>query len=61
MTVKLVLADDEQLVRSGLRLILEAEDDIEVVGEANDGAEARRAHAAPGPGRGAHGRPDARS
>jgi DNA-binding NarL/FixJ family response regulator len=40
MTVKLVLADDEQLVRSGLRLILEAEDDIEVVGEANDGAEA---------------------
>ena len=40
MTVKLVLADDEQLVRSGLRLILESEDDIEVVGEANDGAEA---------------------
>lgn len=39
-TVKLVLADDEQLVRSGLRLILEAEDDFEVVGEANDGAEA---------------------
>ena len=40
MTVKIVLADDEQLVRSGLRLILETEDDIEVVGEANDGAEA---------------------
>ncbi len=40
MTVRLVLADDEQLVRSGLRLILETEDDIEVVGEANDGAEA---------------------
>jgi len=40
MTVKLVLADDEQLVRSGLRLILESEDDIEVVGEAGDGAEA---------------------
>ena len=35
-----MLADDEQLVRSGLRLILEAEDDIEVVGEAGDGAEA---------------------
>ena len=35
-----MLADDEQLVRSGLRLILETEDDIEVVGEANDGAEA---------------------
>jgi DNA-binding NarL/FixJ family response regulator len=40
MTVKIVLADDEQLVRSGLKLILESEDDIEVVGEANDGAEA---------------------
>jgi DNA-binding NarL/FixJ family response regulator len=40
MTVRLVLADDEQLVRSGLRLILEAEDDFEVVGEAGDGTEA---------------------
>jgi DNA-binding NarL/FixJ family response regulator len=40
MTVKVVLADDEQLVRSGLRLILETEDDIEVVGEAGDGSEA---------------------
>jgi DNA-binding NarL/FixJ family response regulator len=40
MSVKIVLADDEQLVRSGLRLILEAEDDVEVIGEANDGAEA---------------------
>jgi DNA-binding NarL/FixJ family response regulator len=40
MSVRLVLADDEQLVRSGLRLILEAEDDFEVVGEAGDGAEA---------------------
>ncbi len=40
MSVKVVLADDEQLVRSGLRLILEAEDDIEVVGEAGNGAEA---------------------
>ncbi len=40
MTFKLVLADDEKMVRSGLRLILEAEEDLEVVGEANDGAEA---------------------
>ena len=40
MGVKVVLADDEQLVRAGLKLILEAEDDIEVVGEAGDGAEA---------------------
>ena len=40
MTVRLVLADDEQLVRSGLRLILEAEDDIEVVGEAGTAEQA---------------------
>ena len=40
MAVKVLLADDEQLVRAGLKLILEAEDDIEVVGEAGDGAQA---------------------
>jgi DNA-binding NarL/FixJ family response regulator len=39
MSIKVVLVDDEQLVRSGLRLILETEDDIEVVGEAGDGRE----------------------
>jgi DNA-binding NarL/FixJ family response regulator len=40
MTVRVLLADDEALVRAGLRMILEAEDDIEVVGEAGDGVEA---------------------
>jgi DNA-binding NarL/FixJ family response regulator len=35
--VRVVLVDDEQLVRSGLRMILESADDIEVVGEAADG------------------------
>lgn len=40
MQVKVVIVDDEQLVRVGLRMILEAEPDIEVVGEAGDGAEA---------------------
>jgi DNA-binding NarL/FixJ family response regulator len=35
-----LLADDQQLVRSGFRLILSVEDDIEVVGEAPDGAAA---------------------
>lgn len=39
MSIKVVLVDDEQMIRAGLRLILEAEDDIEVVGEAGDGAE----------------------
>ena len=40
MTISVVLADDQELVRSGFRLILEAEDDLEVVGEAGDGKEA---------------------
>ena len=35
--IRLVLADDQPLVRTGLRMILEAVDDIEVVGEAADG------------------------
>ena len=40
MSIRVLLADDEQLVRAGFRLILESEPDIEVVGEAGDGAEA---------------------
>jgi DNA-binding NarL/FixJ family response regulator len=39
MTISVVLADDQPLVRSGFRLIVEAEDDIEVAGEAGDGEE----------------------
>ncbi|RKN48446.1 DNA-binding response regulator [Micromonospora endolithica] len=38
--IKVLLADDERLVRSGFRLLLDLEDDITVVGEATDGAEA---------------------
>jgi len=38
--IRVLLADDEGLVRSGFRLLLDVEDDIEVVGEATDGAEA---------------------
>ena len=40
MTVRVLLADDEELVRAGLRMILEADPELEVVGEASDGAEA---------------------
>jgi DNA-binding NarL/FixJ family response regulator len=40
VSVRIVLADDQAMVRSGFRLILEAEGDIEVVGEAGDGDEA---------------------
>lgn len=38
--VRVLIADDQSLVRAGFRMILEAEEDIEVVGEAADGAEA---------------------
>jgi DNA-binding NarL/FixJ family response regulator len=38
--IRVLLADDHQLVRTGFRAILESEDDIEVVGEAADGHQA---------------------
>ncbi|MFC7490061.1 MULTISPECIES: response regulator [unclassified Knoellia] len=38
--IRVVLADDQLLLRAGLRALLDAEDDIEVVGEASAGAEA---------------------
>ena len=48
MTISVLIADDQALVRAGFRMILEAEDDLEVVGEAANGhealAEARRLH-----------------
>jgi DNA-binding NarL/FixJ family response regulator len=40
MTIRVVIADDQQLVRTGFRMILESEADIEVVGEASDGRQA---------------------
>ena len=40
MTVRILIADDQHLVRSGFRMILESEDGLEVVGEAADGQEA---------------------
>jgi DNA-binding NarL/FixJ family response regulator len=40
VTIRIVLADDHALVRSGFRLILEGEDDFAVVGDASDGDEA---------------------
>lgn len=38
--IRIVLVDDEQIVRAGLRMILESEEGFEVVAEAGDGAEA---------------------
>jgi DNA-binding NarL/FixJ family response regulator len=40
MTIRVLIADDQELVRTGLRTILDAQDGIEVVGEAVDGREA---------------------
>jgi DNA-binding NarL/FixJ family response regulator len=40
MTIRVLLVDDENLVRAGFRLILEGEHDIHVAGEAANGAEA---------------------
>ncbi|MGQ7297974.1 response regulator [Quadrisphaera sp. KR29] len=38
MSVRVVLVDDQAMVRAGLQMVLAAEDDVEVVGEAADGA-----------------------
>ena len=38
--IRVLLADDQALIRAGLRVLLESADDIEVVGEAVDGAQA---------------------
>lgn len=40
MTIRVLVADDQEIVRTGLRMILDAQDGIEVVAEAADGADA---------------------
>jgi DNA-binding NarL/FixJ family response regulator len=40
--IRLLVADDDALVRGGLRTLLQTEPDIEVVGEAADGVDAVR-------------------
>lgn len=40
MTIKIVLVDDQEIVRAGLRLLIQSEPDMQVVGEAKDEAEA---------------------
>lgn len=40
MSIRVLLVDDQALVRAGFRMILDAEEDIEVVGEAADGEQA---------------------
>ena len=41
-TIRVLVADDQALMRAGFRMILDAQDDLEVVGEAIDGADAVR-------------------
>ncbi len=38
--IRIMIADDNEILREGMRLLLEQEDDLEVVGEAGDGEEA---------------------
>ncbi|MCZ7584692.1 MAG: response regulator transcription factor [Deltaproteobacteria bacterium] len=40
MDVRILLADDHQMIREGLKVLLEREDDLEAVGEAEDGEQA---------------------
>ena len=40
--IRVLIADDQQLVRLGLRMLCESEPDLEVVGDATDGEEAVR-------------------
>ena len=42
MTITVFLADDHAVVRDGLRALLDAQEDIDVVGDAADGLEAAR-------------------
>ncbi|MET8120107.1 response regulator transcription factor [Micromonospora sp. NPDC005189] len=42
MTVRVVIVDDQALIRAGFRMVLDSQPDLEVVGEAIDGADALR-------------------
>ena len=58
--IRVVLADDQQLVRAGFRVLLDSEDGIEVVGEAGDGESAVATGPGRAPRRRADGHPHAR-
>ena len=59
MSIRLVIVDDQGMVRAGFRSLLADEPDFEVVGEAGNGEEARRGRLAAAPGRDPDGHPDA--
>ena len=49
MTIRVLLVDDDALVRAGLRIILSSAEDLEVVGEVGDGSGAVAAVLSIGP------------
>jgi CheY-like chemotaxis protein len=51
VTIRILIADDHEVVRQGLRTFIESDPELEVVGEAGDGAEATRADATQARGR----------
>ena len=57
--IKILLVDDQELVRTGFRMVLDAQDDMSVVGEAGDGLAAIRLLARAARRRGGDGRADA--
>ena len=59
MTISVLIADDQALVRAGFRMILETDPEIRVVAEADDGAEAVEAGRRTRPDIVADGHPDA--
>ena len=61
MTIRLAIVDDQGMVRAGFRSLLAGEPDFEVVGEAANGEEARRAGHPAAARRDADGHPDARA
>jgi DNA-binding NarL/FixJ family response regulator len=40
--IRVALVDDQQLVRAGFRMVIDSQDDLQVVAQASDGAEAVR-------------------
>jgi DNA-binding NarL/FixJ family response regulator len=60
MTIRIVIADDHAVVAEGLRSLINAQDDMEVVGLAGNGRDAVRLASGDAGGHGGHGQCDAR-
>lgn len=49
MTIRVLLVDDQEMVRTGLRLVIDRREDLSIVGEAADGSRPSRAPSRSGP------------